>query len=161
MIIAEINIEDFVTKPWFIPESVLVNTQLNSFRQNRYHLAVVIDEYGILQGILTLEDVLEEIVGHISDEYDNFNENIQEIDTNKYLITGSTPIRDINRKLDWDLPYDKATTIAGLLIYEIRRIPEQNEQFELFNLKFSITSKSIHFIKLLTIESIINNNDNH
>ncbi len=131
--IEEVDIAQVMSKPCFLPESTPLSVQLHNFRKNRKHLAFVIDEYGALQGIVTLEDILEEIVGEISDEHDLITENfIRKISDNVYHIEGKSTIRDINRQLHWDLPDEEATTLAGMIVNEIERIPDEGEEFSMF-----------------------------
>ena len=99
---SKINVDQFISEPWFVPENALVSHQLHSFRKKRSHLAIVIDEYGDMLGMVTLEDILEEIVGQIDDEHDNVHERIVAKNKNRFVIDGSTPIRDVNRELGWN-----------------------------------------------------------
>ncbi|HJD60864.1 MAG TPA: HlyC/CorC family transporter [Rickettsia endosymbiont of Degeeriella rufa] len=156
----KININELLTPPWFIPENALVVDQLNAFRERNNHFACVVDEYGDLQGIITLEDVIEEIVGPITDEHDRHSDEIIKKSDTEYVIKGTTTIRDVNRELDWNLPDDDANTIAGLIIHKIARIPNRGEVIELFNFKIIILKKiankidSLRIIILPTIEEI-------
>lgn len=156
----KININELLTPPWFIPENALVVDQLNAFRERNNHFACVVDEYGDLQGIITLEDVIEEIVGPITDEHDRHSDEIIKKSDTEYVIKGTTTIRDVNRELDWNLPDDDANTIAGLIIHKIARIPNRGEVIELFNFKIIILKKtankidSLRIIILPTIEGI-------
>ncbi len=156
----KININDLLTPPWFIPENALVVDQLNAFRERNNHFACVVDEYGDLQGIITLEDVIEEIVGPITDEHDRHSDEIIKKSNTEYIIKGTTTIRDINRELDWNLPDNDANTIAGLIIHKIARIPNRGEVIKLFNFKIIILKKtankidSLRIIILPTIEDI-------
>ena len=139
--------DNFVREPWFIIDTISVNDQLHAFRIKRQHFALVVDEYGDLEGLVTLEDVLEQIVGSIEDEHDVLNERIL-ITKNGYIIDGATSVREINRKLGWRLP-DSASTIAGLLMHEIKRMPSEGEIFEFFNYKITVFKKSDNSIKSL------------
>ncbi|HJD67994.1 MAG TPA: HlyC/CorC family transporter [Rickettsia endosymbiont of Bembidion lapponicum] len=156
----KININELLTPPWFIPENALVVDQLNAFRERNNHFACVVDEYGDLQGIITLEDVIEEIVGPITDEHDRHSDEIIKKSDTEYVIKGTKTIRDVNRELDWNLPDDDANTIAGLIIHKIARIPNRGEVIELFNFKIIILKKiankidSLRIIILPTIEEI-------
>lgn len=148
---AKLSILSLLHKPWFIPENALVIQQLQAFRERKYHLACVVDEYGDLQGIITLEDILEEIVGQIHDEHDKFGEEIIQKSESEFIVDGSTTIRDINRELNWDLPDDDANTIAGLIIHKIERMPNQGDVIEMYNLKITIirkTTNKIHSVKI-------------
>ncbi|QLK53044.1 DUF21 domain-containing protein [Ehrlichia ruminantium] len=141
-----------MTKPWFVPDSTLLSVQLHNFLRSRKHLALVIDEYGALQGIVTLEDVIEEIVGDITDEHDITKEApIKKISDTTYHINGDTSIRDINRQLRWDLPDEDASTLAGAIVYEVERIPEEGEEFSLYGLLFKILKKNGHTISVIQV----------
>ncbi|KJV69614.1 HlyC/CorC family transporter [Candidatus Neoehrlichia procyonis] len=162
--ITQDDIYKIMTKPWFIPDTTLLSVQLHNFRKNRKHFALVIDEYGALQGIVTLEDILEEIVGDISDEHDITTENlIKSISENVYHISGEMPIRDINRQLRWNLPDEEASTLAGLIVYKIERIPEEGEKFQLYGFFFTILTKHGNVISVIQVEipNDINNNCIH
>ena len=150
----KMKLSDFIHEPWFIPDNALVSYQLNAFRQKRYHIALIVNEYGDLQGLITLEDILEEIVGHIEDEHDKIADDIIKKGRKRFVIDGTTTIRDINRELEWNLSDEHATTIAGVIIHGIGRIPEQGEQFELFGLKILIRKKVNNKIKAVIAEVI-------
>ena len=130
-------------EPWFVPETTTLIEQLNAFRARQEHFALVVDEYGALQGMVTLEDILEEIVGDISDEHDISRSSAvwQEATGSSYIVDGLVTIRDLNRDFDWNLPEDDATTIAGLVIYIARHIPDVGEQFDLDGFKFEIVRR--------------------
>jgi Mg2+/Co2+ transporter CorB len=151
---SKLKLENFITEPWYIPENVQVNLQLSEFRKRRNHFAIVVDEYGALRGVVTLEDAVEEIVGQIEDEHDIQKDLIEKQDENKYIIEGIAPIRDVNRELDWNLPDEDASTIAGLIMHETGRIPEEGEEFKLFNLKMTIIRRQANRIKTLLVELI-------
>lgn len=149
----KVNIAQVMSKPWFIPESTPLSVQLHNFRKNRKHLAFVVDEYGALQGIVTLEDVLEEIVGEISDEHDVITENfIKKISDNVYHIEGKSTIRDINRQLHWNLPDEEATTLAGMIVNEIERIPDEGEEFSMYGFHFKILKKDKNIITVIEVQ---------
>jgi Mg2+/Co2+ transporter CorB len=137
----KINIEELISQPWFIPDNALVTQQLHAFREKKSHFACVVDEYGDLQGIITLEDILEEIVGPIIDEHDYANKTIVRKSETEFIIDGVATIRDVNRELNWNLPDDDANTIAGLIIHKLERIPNQNESIKIFNLIIFISKK--------------------
>lgn len=136
-----INIKELISQPWFIPDNALVTQQLHAFREKKTHFACVVDEYGDLQGIITLEDILEEIVGPIIDEHDYANKTIVRKSETEFIIDGIATIRDVNRELNWNLPDDNANTIAGLIIHKLERIPNQNESIKIFNLIIFISKK--------------------
>jgi Mg2+/Co2+ transporter CorB len=114
---------------------------LHAFQERNSHLACVVDEYGDLQGIITLEDILEEIVGQIRDEHDKSVESIIKKSDTEFIVEGSTTIRDLNRELNWDLPDEDATTIAGLIMHTLERIPNHGETIRLMNFQCTITKK--------------------
>ncbi len=143
------NINDFdiakaTTTPWFILETTSLLDQLQAFRRKREHFAIVVDEYGVIQGIITLEDVLEEIVGDIMDETDHPMESQMRYQTQpdgSVIIDGSTSIRDINRMFGWDLPDNEASTLAGLLMYESERIPQKGAVYSFYGFGFKVIEK--------------------
>lgn len=144
-----INIQDLLSEPWFIPDNALVTKQLDAFRVGQSHIACVVDEYGDLQGIITLEDILEEVFGQIYDEFDQANNKIIHHQDNEYMIDGSVSIRDLNRELDWNIPEEDATTIAGFLINKMERLPHQGEYLDYNNIRFTIVGKSSNRIKII------------
>lgn len=136
-----LDLDSIAVDPWFIPESTPVSKQLQEFRKQRQHFALVVDEYGDLQGLVTLEDVLEEIVGDIIDEHDQEMEGIKEDKNGWYYVEGSVTIRDFNRQLGWNLPDTDASTIAGLIIHEAESIPDIGEIFSFHQVTFEIHDK--------------------
>jgi Mg2+/Co2+ transporter CorB len=147
-------------KPWFVPETTTLADQLDAFRSQRQHFACVVDEYGAWMGIVTLEDIIEEIVGEIDDEHDPLE--IAEIipfGDHAYRVAGSVTIRDINRQLEWDLPDAHAATVAGLVLHEARVIPDLNAIFEFFGYRFTITQKRANQITQLLIERLADSFD--
>lgn len=130
--IAHGDIRATLLKPWYIPCTTSLKDQLIAFRQRRQHFAMVIDEYGDLLGIVTLEDIIEEIVGEIDDESDKIvPDGIVPVGAESWLIQGNMPIRDINRHFDWELPEDEATTLAGLMLILARDIPRAGQAVEM------------------------------
>ncbi|KDB56066.1 hypothetical protein O997_04430 [Anaplasma phagocytophilum str. MRK] len=145
------DIYSIINKPWFVPDTTPLSVQLHNFRYKRRHLALVVDEYGTLQGAVTLEDILEEIVGDISDEHDVVPESlITSISENEFHIGGGAPIRDVNRQLRWNLP-EEASTLAGLILHDVERIPEEGEMFHLHGFLFKILKKNGNTISLLSV----------
>jgi Mg2+/Co2+ transporter CorB len=136
-----LNIEAIMRKPWFIPETTSVADQLNRFLSRRNHFAVVVDEYGVLKGLITLEDILEEIVGDIRDEHDMEILGVHPQPDGSFLIEGTTPIRDMNRKCDWTLPDQYSSTMAGLVMYESRCLPEKGQIFHFYGIRFEILER--------------------
>ena len=150
------NILNYCQKPWFIPESTKLDNQLIAFKKRKEHFAIVVDEYGEFLGIITLEDIIEEIVGDIDDELDDLkhskNENgIKKTSKDNYLVNGTVNIRDLNKQIGTELPINNASTVAGLILYESRIIPKKGQVFSFFGLKFKILSKKDNQIILLKI----------
>jgi Mg2+/Co2+ transporter CorB len=141
--------------PWFIPDSTDLLSQLEAFRSRHEHFAIVVDEYGEVLGIVTLEDILEEIVGEIADEHDVEIAGVKPLKDNSILVEGSVTIRDLNRQFDWRLPDEEAATIAGLILHEARRIPEVGQVFLFHGFRFEILSRKrnqITSIKMRPVE---------
>jgi Mg2+/Co2+ transporter CorB len=134
-------LQDIVSEPYFVPETTLLFDQLQSFRTRREHFAVVVDEYGDLQGIVTLEDILEEIVGDIDDEHDVDLAGLTAQPDGSWIVDGAVTIRDLNRALAWQLPDEDASTIAGLILYESRTIPRPGQEFRFHNIRFRILKR--------------------
>ncbi len=150
----EINIEDIMTKPWFIPDNTTLMQQLQLFRARREHFAIVVDEYGVLQGIVTLEDILEEIVGDINDESDISNLDImgiRKLNDNCFLVDGQVPIRDLNRKYGWNISDDNAVTIAGYLMDMTQSIPNEGQKFIFDNFQYEIVKRNKNQLSLIKI----------
>jgi Mg2+/Co2+ transporter CorB len=138
---AAVNIADVMTKPWFIPESTSLFDQLEAFRERHEHFAIVVDEYGALRGIVTLEDIIEEIVGDIEDEHDALRLGVVMRDDGSLVCQGGVPVHDLNREYGWALPEDVATTIAGLVLHEARRIPEVGQVYAFYGFRFEILKR--------------------
>lgn len=154
--IENIKINTLVSQPWFIPETTHLLEQLQNFRKKREHFAVVVDEYGDLMGCITLEDILEEIVGNIGDEYDEkTDENIKKQADGSAVVYGSTPIRDINRELNWNIPEEDATTIAGYIMGELRKIPDAGQVYNLAGYRIEILRRQKNQIVSVRISAIV------
>jgi len=149
----EMNIRELLNEPYFIPDNALVINQLQVFREGHTHIACVVDEYGDLQGILTLEDILEEIVGQIYDEHDSSKNKVIKKSDTEYIIDGTMTVRDLNRELNWTIPETESNTIAGFIIDKMEKIPNQGEYLVEKNLKMTIKKKFENRIK--TIQVII------
>jgi Mg2+/Co2+ transporter CorB len=138
-------------EPWFIPETTNLKDQLNAFLKRRTHFALVVDEYGALQGLVTLEDILEEIVGEIEDEHDTAVEGVRRQPDGSVHVDGSVAIRDLNRAMDWDLPDEEAVTAAGLVIHEAQMIPEPGQVFIFHRHRFQVLRRQRNQITALRI----------
>jgi len=137
-----LDILDICRDPWFIPETTAAEDQLDLFLKKRSHFALVVDEYGALQGLVTLEDILEEIVGDIRDEYDVVVRGVRPQEDGSVYVEGGVTIRDLNRAMGWELPDEEAVTIAGLVIHEAQTIPEPGQRFAFYGYRFDIARKS-------------------
>lgn len=136
-----LDLHKVMMPPWFVPETTLLSMQLHSFKKAKMHFAFVIDEYGTIQGIVTLEDILEEIVGNISDEHDLPEESfVEKVSDEVYRIRGFASVRDINRSLDWELP-EEAHTLAGIIIKALGKIPDEGEEVIVGHFKFKILER--------------------
>jgi Mg2+/Co2+ transporter CorB len=146
-----IDVAAIVREPWFIPETTSLKDQLAAFLKRRTHFALVVDEYGALQGLVTLEDILEEIVGEIEDEHDEAVSGVKPGEDGSIMVDGSVTIRDLNRAMNWDLPDDEAVTVAGLLIHEVRRIPDPGQSFTFHGHRFVVLERKVNRITRLQI----------
>ena len=146
-----IDMDAIVREAWFIPETTKLKDQLNAFLKRRMHFALVVDEYGALQGLVTLEDILEEIVGEIDDEHDQAIQGVRRQADGSVHVDGNVTVRDLNRAMDWDLPDDHAVTIAGLVIHEARAIPEQGQKFLFHRHRFQILRRHRNQITTLRV----------
>lgn len=140
--IAHLKVEALAFEAWFVPNTTSLHDQLQAFLKRKIHFALVVDEYGAVMGLVTLEDILEEIVGDISDEHDLVAQGVRPNADGSVTVDGSVPIRDLNRVMDWDLPDEEATTIAGLVIHEARAIPETGQVFTFYNFRFEVLRKT-------------------
>ncbi len=146
-----IDIRSVATEPWFVPDTTSVPDQLNAFLKRKVHFALVVDEYGEVQGVITLEDILEEIVGDIADEHDVAVEGVRPQPDGSVNVDGSVPIRDLNRAMDWNLPDEEATTIAGLVIHEARIIPEPGQAFTFYGFRIQVLRRNRNRLTALKI----------
>ncbi|MBM3467052.1 MAG: HlyC/CorC family transporter [Alphaproteobacteria bacterium] len=149
--VKDINVRSLLKTPIFVPDNALLTQQLQIFKEGQSHLACVVDEYGDLQGIITMEDVIEEVFGQIYDEHDYTHNKITKTAQNEYVIDGTVSVRDVNRELGWDLPETEATTIAGFVINEMKRIPNEGEFITIDNLKIVVKKKTQNRIKSLSV----------
>jgi Mg2+/Co2+ transporter CorB len=137
-----LDLESILRKPWFVPETTPVKDQLDQFLAKGQHFALVVDEYGELQGLITLEDILEEIVGAIHDEHDVQVQGVRPQPDGSVNVDGWVPIRDLNRATGWALPDDEAVTVAGLVIHEAQTIPEPGQSFVFHGYRFNILRRN-------------------
>jgi Mg2+/Co2+ transporter CorB len=128
-----------------------VEDQLNAFLRRKSHFAIVVDEYGEVQGLVTLEDIIEEIVGDIKDEFDAVSNGVRKQKDGAFMIDGAVPLRDLNRALDWKLPDEEATTLAGLVIHEARMIPDAGQVFNFYGFRFEILKKRKQQITVIRV----------
>lgn len=146
-----VDVMSLAKAPWFVPEGTTLRTQLVAFLAQRSHFALVVDEYGALMGLVTLEDILEEIVGEISDEHDTPVRGVRAQPDGSYICDGTVAIRDLNREYYWNLPDEEATTIAGLVIHEAQAIPIAGQLFTFYGFKFQILRRNRNAITSLRI----------
>lgn len=152
--IKTININDAISEPMFVHENTALDEQLVEFKARKSRFAIVIDEYGDIQGIITLSDILEEVIGNIQDENDKESQEIV-LDAHNCVVKGDMPIRDINRMLSWHLPEDEASTIAGLIIHEAEKIPDVDEEFNFHGFDFIILAKENNQLTSIKIKKHI------
>jgi Mg2+/Co2+ transporter CorB len=151
---SRIDIEDVALDAWFIPNTTTLRDQLQAFLRRKTHFALVVDEYGVVMGLVTLEDIIEEIVGDIKDEHDLVVPGIRPQPDGSVIVEGSVTIRDLNRAMDWTLPDEEATTIAGLVIHEARAIPESKQAFIFHGFRFEVLRKHRNRIAALRISPL-------
>ncbi|MCB1337697.1 MAG: HlyC/CorC family transporter [Maritimibacter sp.] len=152
----DFDIMQVAMKPYFIPETTTLDDQMRQFLRRHTHFALVVDEYGSLQGLITLEDILEEIVGEITDEFDTTGAQaeIKRLGDGAFLVEGAMTIRDLNRAMDWALPDDEANTIAGLVIHEAQMIPSPGQQFAFHGFRFEVVDRVENRISRLKIRPL-------
>ena len=150
----KIDVADVANPPWFIPDATDLLSQLQSFRQRHEHFAIVVDEYGEVLGIVTLEDILEEIVGDIADEHDVEIEGVRQLKDGAVIVEGTVTIRDLNRQFEWKLPDEEASTIAGLVLHEARRIPEIGQVFVFHGFRFEILGRQRNQVTSLKVTAL-------
>ncbi|MFV2092892.1 MAG: HlyC/CorC family transporter, partial [Hyphomicrobiales bacterium] len=146
-----IDLSALITKPWFVPDTTSLTDQLNAFLRRSAHIAIVVDEYGEVMGLVTLEDILEVIVGEIADEHDTVLEGVRPQQNGSVDADGSVPIRDLNRAMEWRLPDEEATTIAGLVIHEAQSIPDVGQVFTFYGYRFEILSRERNKITAIRV----------
>ena len=149
---AGVDVAALATPPWFVPDTTTLEEQLAAFRDQRSHFALVVDEYGALQGLITLNDILDEIFGDIPDQHEEQGRpDVRRRPDGSFLIDGSVPLRDLNRELQWNLPDAEATTLAGLVIHEARTIPEVGQRFAFFGYQFEIMKRQRNQVTALRV----------
>ncbi|MCC5974411.1 MAG: HlyC/CorC family transporter [Rubellimicrobium sp.] len=154
-VLADFNIMEVAREAYFIPETTALDDQMRQFLRQRRHFALVVDEYGALQGLITLEDIIEEIVGEIADEFDAAAETgVAQAADGSYLVAGTMTIRDLNRMHDWMLPDEEANTIAGLVIHEAQMIPVVGQVFSFHGFRFEVLEKDENRISALKIKPL-------
>ena len=151
---AGIDVDAIAGPPWFVPETTSLSEQLNAFRERKAHFALVVDEYGAIMGLVTMEDILEEIVGAIDDEHDRPDNMLRRRPDGTLEVAGALSIRDLNREMGWSLPDSEASSIAGLIIHEARVIPDIGQVFEFHGLRFRVMSRQRNKIMQIRISQI-------
>jgi Mg2+/Co2+ transporter CorB len=151
----KIDVVSLATPPWFVPDTTPLYEQLSAFRARKTALALVVDEYGELEGLVTLEDIVEEIVGDISDEHDVAVPGVRMLPDGSANVDGAVPVRDLNRAMDWNIPDDEATTIAGVVIHEARSIPEPGQSFTFHGFRFQVLRKTRNRITALRVTPLL------
>jgi Mg2+/Co2+ transporter CorB len=151
---SKIRIEDVALEAWFVPDTTTLRDQLQAFLRRKTHFALVVDEYGVVMGLVTLEDIIEEIVGDIKDEHDVAAQGMRPQADGSVIVDGAVPIRDLNRAMDWTLPDEEATTIAGLVIHEARAIPEPRQVFTFHGFRFEILRRTRNRIAAMRISPL-------
>lgn len=151
----DFNIIDVAMKPYFVPETSTLDEQMRQFLRRHTHFALVVDEYGSLQGLITLEDILEEIVGEITDEFDqDSDQTVTSGPDGQFVVDGAMTIRDLNRATDWNLPDEEANTVAGLVIHEAQMIPTSGQVFSFHGFRFEVRARDGNRITELKIRPL-------
>jgi len=148
---SKIDVMALATPPWFVPDTTTLKDQLNAFLKRKAHFAIIVDEYGEVMGLLTLEDIIEEIVGDITDETDIAAALAKPQADGSLIVDGLVPIRDVNRLMDWDLPEEEATTVAGLVIHEAQTIPNPGQAFTFHEFRFEVLRRHRNRITSLRV----------
>jgi len=146
-----LDVEPVIAPPWFVPETMRVEELLEAFRERQSHFALVVDEYGVIMGLVTREDVLDEVFGRLPDEQAPRLQGIRPQLDGSYLVEGTAPIRDLNREMEWTLPDAEANTVAGLVIHEARAIPEVGQRFAFYGYKFEVMRRQRNQITVLRV----------
>ena len=158
-----LDISSVIMKPYFVPDTTALDEQMRQFLKRRTHFALVVDEYGSLEGMITLEDILEEIVGEIADEFDPYsNKSIKPDLDGVYELDGTMTIRDLNRAMDWNLPDEHANTLAGLVLHEAQMIPAVGQVFRFHGFRFEVAGRDANRITVIRVRPLLKepfNND--
>jgi len=149
--LGKLDIVALATPPWFVPDTTTLKDQLNAFLKRKAHFAIVVDEYGEVMGLVTLEDIIEEIVGDITDETDIAASLAKPQADGSLIVDGAVPIRDVNRLMDWDIPDEEATTIAGLVLHEAQTIPDTGQAFTFHEFRFEVLKRQRNKITSLRV----------
>jgi len=152
---SRIDVMKIASKPWFVPDTTTLQEQLNAFLRRKAHFAIVVDEYGEVEGLVTLEDIIEEIVGEIADEHDIDVQGVKQEADGSVVVEGGVAIRDLNRALDWTLPDDEAVTIAGLVIHETQSIPDEKQAFTFHGKRFIVMKRDKNRITRVRIRPVV------
>jgi len=151
----DFRVADVAMKPYFVPETTTLDDQMRQFLRRRTHFALVVDEYGTLQGLITLEDILEEIVGEITDEFDSdADQETLRTEDGQLMVDGAMTIRDLNRATDWNLPDEHANTVAGLVMHEAQMIPSEGQVFSFHGYRFQIVKREQNRITKLKVRPL-------
>ncbi len=150
----DIDVMSIARDPYFVPETTTLDDQMREFLRRKVHFALVVDEYGSLQGLITLEDILEEIVGEIADEHDVDEDDFQRETDGSIVVDGAMTIRDLNRECEWNLPDDNANTVAGLVIHEAQMIPAEGQVFSFQGIRFEVLTREVNRITSLKLRKI-------
>jgi Mg2+/Co2+ transporter CorB len=153
--VSKVDIAALTKPPWYVPDTMPLAEQLKAFRHRKTPFALVVDEYGELEGLVTLEDIVEEIVGDITDEHDIAVPGVRPLPDGSVNVDGAVPVRDLNRAMDWNIPDDEATTIAGVVIHESRSIPEPGQSFTFHGFRFHVLRKSRNRITALRVTPLV------
>ena len=153
--VAKLDIAALARPPWYVPDTMPLAEQLKAFRHRKTPFALVVDEYGELEGLVTLQDIVAEIVGDITDEHDIAVPGVRPLPDGSVNVDGAVPVRDLNRAMDWNIPDDEATTIAGVVIHESRSIPEPGQSFTFHGFRFHVLRKTRNRITALRVTPLV------
>jgi len=152
---SKVDIASLATPPWFVPDTTPLYEQLQAFRHRKTPFALVVDEYGELEGLVTIKDIVEEIVGDIANEHEIAVPGVRMLPDGSVNVDGAVPVRDLNRAMDWTIPDDEATTIAGVVIHEARSIPEPGQSFTFHGFRFQVLRKTRNRITALRVTPLV------